>query len=527
MKRTLLFCLAAIIALSLVSACSRPVPEPSIEITTPATITVDTGNSATISFTSNNDWTVVPSETWCKVSPASGPAGKTATVTVTLDPNPTYEPRTTTVTVKAGGIEKTVTVKQEAGVGLIIDGATFEVPKTGGQLTVPVQANVDYTVTPDANWITVVSTKALQDYTITLECAGNDTGEDRSSKVTVSGGGVSQTFTVNQAACEYITIVNVWSQKDDMMLAATDLITIVRGWGGAGYRQAGFTAFFTTELTDCDFALLCSEDAEGWVNQTYDTYYDENNQRWCFYFELASNSDYEPRTGHIRIVDKNSGHVSNQLTVYQIALPEHAIDMGTSVYWHEFNLGATSPGEYGDYYAWGELEPKTTYTWDNYYWAGENKYTIVEHYSGGGYSYKGSLDYEDDAATQKLGYKGLTEIETEASWHIPYQWDFKELLETREHPDTYKWEWTTVGGHAGWHITYLVNGNTLFLPAAGSIYGGSEVSGAGTKGAYWAADHGMPDNPNQAYSLNFDSGVTVVNQDGQKAAGYSIRPVTY
>ena len=173
------------------------------------------------------------------------------------------------------------------------------------------------------------------------------------------------------------------------------------------------------------------------------------------------------------------------------------------------------------------MEPKATYTWDNYAWAGDNKYTTIEHYSSGGYSYKSSLDDEDDAATQKLGYKGWTEGDPDGYWHIPSQWDFQELLDTREHPDTHKWEWKTINGHAGWQITYLVNGSTLFLPAAGYIYEGGEVSSAGTIGLYWTSANRMPDNTDCAYYLNIESGDTAIYQGGQKAAGYSIRAVTY
>jgi hypothetical protein len=257
----------------------------------------------------------------------------------------------------------------------------------------------------------------------------------------------------------------------------------------------------------------------------------------CLYFKIEPNPSTEPRTGHIRIVDKNTGYVSNQLTVYQIGKPEHAVDMGTYVYWHEFNLGATSVDGYGDYYAWGEIEPKATYTWDNYAWAGENKYNIVEHYPGGGYSYKGGMDDTDDAATQRLGYKGLTEGDADGYWHMPSQWDFKELLDTRETPDTHKWEWKTINGHPGWQITYLVNGNTLFLPAAGYIYGGSEVQGAGELGLYWTSDMVFDNEWTQYVSgtnlsryLRFEpgpSGEIAVYGDGQRAAGKPIRAVTY
>lgn len=519
MKRILFCTIAAIGAMSLLSACKKA--EPSIEISTPATIEVTAvDNSATLQFVSNTDWTATSSESWCKVSPDAGAGGRSAqTVNISLSPNETYETRTATITLSAGGIEKKVTVTQGPAVGLLVGGETFSVPKEGDRLTIPVQANVDYTVNTDADWITVVGTKGLQNYTITLDCAGNATGEDRSAVVNVVGGGVTKSFTVMQAACEHIQIVNVWSQKDDMELAPTDLITIVRGWGGRGYRGAGFIARIRTDLTDFEFDLLCSDDAKGWINKTYDVTFNEWSGMWEFYFEMVRNPGYEPRTGHIRIVDKKTGFVSSELTVYQIALPEHAIDMGTYVYWHEFNLGASAAEDYGDYYAWGELEPKTTFTWDTYNCAGGNMYSVVEHYPGGGTSYYSGLWQEHDAACQKL----------QDAWRMPSKYDFDELLATREQTDKYKWEWKEINGHGGWNITYLENGNSLFLPAAGYIYGGSDVLQAGTLGLYWSSTNTMPDAPENSYYLRFtagQNGEVAMYGDGQRAAGKPIRPVT-
>ncbi|MBQ3821006.1 MAG: BACON domain-containing protein, partial [Bacteroidales bacterium] len=115
MKRILSIALAAVFALSLVSACKKqvPDPDPSIEINTP-TILVPAGeNTATFTFVANHDWSLTSSETWCKVTPLSGNASENAAaVTVTLEPNETGETRSAKITIKAGGIEKQITVSQ-------------------------------------------------------------------------------------------------------------------------------------------------------------------------------------------------------------------------------------------------------------------------------------------------------------------------------------------------------------------------------------------------------------------------------
>lgn len=119
MKALKALCHCALWTVILVCACNKPDPEsdPVIYITTTETMVVgDLDQTATITFTANNPWTVSSSEEWCRVSPTSGEAGnKAATVTVTLDPNNTFEARSATVTINAGGIEKTVTIIQRAG----------------------------------------------------------------------------------------------------------------------------------------------------------------------------------------------------------------------------------------------------------------------------------------------------------------------------------------------------------------------------------------------------------------------------
>ena len=45
------------------------------------------------------------------------------------------------------------------------------------------------------------------------------------------------------------------------------------------------------------------------------------------------------------------------------------VDLGLSVKWATCNIGAINPEEYGDYFAWGEVEPKEVYDWSTYRYA--------------------------------------------------------------------------------------------------------------------------------------------------------------
>ena len=44
------------------------------------------------------------------------------------------------------------------------------------------------------------------------------------------------------------------------------------------------------------------------------------------------------------------------------------VDMGLSVKWATYNMGATKPSEYGNFYAYGEIEPKDVYSLETYQW---------------------------------------------------------------------------------------------------------------------------------------------------------------
>ena len=121
--------------------------------------------------------------------------------------------------------------------------------------------------------------------------------------------------------------------------------------------------------------------------------------------------------------------------------------------WATCNLGASAPEAYGDYYAWGEVEPKQEYTYPNHKWYKEGApslgFTKYNNEDG-----KLSLEDEDDAVIQKLGN----------GWRTPTLADFREL--TNQKYTTIKK--TTLNGVAGYQITSKKNNKkSIFIPFAG------------------------------------------------------------
>ncbi len=178
--------------------------------------------------------------------------------------------------------------------------------------------------------------------------------------------------------------------------------------------------------------------------------------------------------------------------------PEHeAVDLGLSVKWATCNIGAESPEEYGDYFAWGETTTKSEYTEENCKTLGENKYNIGD--------ISGNPEY--DTATANWG----------GSWRMPTYAEMQELV------DNCTWKWATQGGRNGYKVTSKINGNSIFLPAAG-YRKGSSLSNVGSSGEYWNS-RPAGSRAQGAYNLYFVSDGYYHDWVG-RAYGRSVRPVT-
>lgn len=184
------------------------------------------------------------------------------------------------------------------------------------------------------------------------------------------------------------------------------------------------------------------------------------------------------------------------------------VDLGLSVKWATCNLGASSPEQYGNYYAWAETQPRTGNEWD-YNWY--NAPYCLDSYGDSlskynGYDGRTILDAEDDAATVALG----------APWRMPTKDEIKELT------DRCTWTWTTMNGNNGYEVTGP-NGNSIFLPAAG-YRDGSSLRYAGTYAHYWSNLYDTS-NPDDAYYLLIRSDDYHQPYSYDRYLGHSIRPV--
>ena len=190
----------------------------------------------------------------------------------------------------------------------------------------------------------------------------------------------------------------------------------------------------------------------------------------------------------------------------------NAIDMGLSVKWANCNIGAIHPEEYGDYFAWGEIDPQIQnyYVWDTYKWCNGSSNSLTKYNTNSSYGTvdnKISLDLEDDAARANWG----------GSWRMPTDAEWTELRENCT------WTWTTRNGVNGRLVTSNTNGNSIFLPAAGTRNNGLLYS-AGNMGTYWSSSLSI-DGPFNADDVIINSD-SVYKFGASRSVGLPVRPVT-
>lgn len=109
------------------------------------------------------------------------------------------------------------------------------------------------------------------------------------------------------------------------------------------------------------------------------------------------------------------------------------VDLGLSVKWATMNIGATSPVEFGNYFAWGEIVSKNSYNWSSYQFY--NKENSFSKYSG--LDNLGVLELKDDAANIK--WKG--------NWRIPTVQEVCELMDGCYWEFTPNYKGTRVSGY--------------------------------------------------------------------------------
>lgn len=290
MKRLFGLALCAIFAIVSVISCEKA---PVLELTGPGSIHIGKeGASQTITFNVNRDWSASSSETWCKVSPSSGSASDgTVTITVSCDPNTSYDARTCTVTIRANEMSQTVKVTQDTGLGLIVSQKEYNLGNAAQSIEVEVQANVKYNVSIDsdaAKWITNAGTKGLSAEKIVFNIAANDNYDPREGKITISqaDGSLSEVVIVRQG------------QTDGLFITTPN------------YELSNASHTLSVEVqANVDFEVNPSV---SWIKYV-ETKALKNS---TIILSVEANADYDAREGIVSVKQKN-GSLSGTITIKQ------------------------------------------------------------------------------------------------------------------------------------------------------------------------------------------------------------------
>ena len=172
------------------------------------------------------------------------------------------------------------------------------------------------------------------------------------------------------------------------------------------------------------------------------------------------------------------------------AIKHDYVDLGLSVNWATFNVGAITPEGSGALYAWGEIETKDSYTSLNYKYADKYQEEMTQ------------LALSDDVAHEKWG----------DNWRMPSEKEFQELK------NNCNWKRTILNGTTGYVVSSKITGFTdrfIFLPE-------TEVSYRDSKGVYWSNSNYVDWHQYEyAYAYEFNYGLTLIPRN----AGCSVRPV--
>ena len=195
------------------------------------------------------------------------------------------------------------------------------------------------------------------------------------------------------------------------------------------------------------------------------------------------------------------------------------VDLGLSVKWATFNVGATLPEEYGDYFAWGETNSKSNYSWSTYVYG-----------DGSVFSYKGLTKYCNDSSHGKDGFadtKTILDSEDDAA-HVLWlgDWRMPSDAEWQELKNNCNWIWTAVNGVNGFLLTSKITGyedRSVFLPAAG-YRSQSDIYDVGSESTYWSNSL-YTDDPSSANLFFSYSSSPMYSSYGSRFVGHSVRPV--
>lgn len=282
---------------------SSPTPEPD----EPSIVIPDTedtapvleqqGGTATVSFTAAADWTaeataVTRALDWVSVQPTSGTAGD-VTLTITTQPNDTYDERNAAIVLTCAGERTTFTVSQKQKDALLLSSDKVELDAVGGDFTLTLQANVQvtYEIEPGTDWLKPAdaATKGLTDLSFAFHADENTDDDPRQAVITLSGNGLTETVTVFQSGIAPVLVVG---QQEYIVGSAGETIAV----------ELQSNTAYKVQLPAVD-----------WIAEV-DT---RSVSAYTLYYAIAPNDTYDARSAEI-IFTTADGTLSDTVWITQV-----------------------------------------------------------------------------------------------------------------------------------------------------------------------------------------------------------------
>ena len=442
--------------------------------------------SSSFNVRSDGMWLINTLYDWITVSPEFGTDNSLVTVSVTENKSDTT--RIGYIKVVTAGQMESITVYQ-TGSYIDVSSKALDFTSKGGSTVLSLSTDGHWTASANEPWVTISPSEGEGNSDIQVEVGDNASSAGRDAEITIiRDGNLPFKVSVNQNA-RYLTV-------------SADSIV---------FLSSGGTSEPVIIQTDGTFDIATETD---WITVNKLT----ESQ---FTVTAAENSTYQVRNGTVtvRLNDLVNGTISHDIAVTQraaqIAVTYEYVDLGLSVNWATFNVGATKPEEYGEYYTWGETETKASYDPTTCKWSYVVDSTLISTKYNTKSSYgtvdnKTVLDPEDDVAHVKWG----------DDWRMPTMSEYQELI------DYCTWTWTTQDGVNGFRVTSNITGYTdrsIFLPAAGSMAETTNKD-AGEFGFYCSASLDA-DEPYRVMGLYSTSSGFYTKGCFGRIAGFPVRPV--
>ena len=474
------------------------VPDDAKELIAPAD-----GVRDTVLIRSNGSWTVTGTMLWCNVTPRRG--DDSTNVVINITKNSDKLARETALVFACGNARDTITVHQQgADYVLIQPEARCKLSADASSGTLTIRSSGDWRATGSSDWCSLSATTGQGGDKLVVTATKNETKADREARFAISSGNAVDTLVVTQIGT-YVTIapdkkieagngvssyeLTVNSCTDWNVTGATDWCTVSQTTGVDGDRltisiveNETFAQRQTTLQFMCGEAIYLldvtqapKEDyihitPEGDIRLDYLPIQKSiaincgracnviSSEDWCVIVnryvkdgemltvEVDGNPTEIQRTAQLTIT---SGSLTKTITVIQSGFsitPTEVVDLGLSVKWAGWNIGATKPEEIGDLFAWGETSTKTEYTQETYKYSEYNLYH--EHWY---------WDYIDIGNNISGTRYDVARAKWKGDWRMPTKTEYEELFNNCESL------WVTYKNQKGVMFTGK-NGNKLFIP---------------------------------------------------------------